>query len=88
MKNTENNKPSDRESIDDTQDERKGLNHYESDKAHENESDKGSNGENISKALGIFGESMKYIQDDYKNKIEQIAKEREKMYSKDGKNIL
>ena len=46
------------------------------------------NGGNISKALGIFGDSMKYIQDDYKNKIEQIAKEREKMYSKDGKNIL
>ena len=46
------------------------------------------NGENISKALGIFGDSMKYIQDDYKNKIEQIAKEREKMYSKDGKNIV
>ena len=46
------------------------------------------NGEKISKALGIFGESMKYIQTDYKNKIEKIAEEREKMYSKEGKNII
>lgn len=46
------------------------------------------NGENISKALGILGEKMTYLQTDYKEKIEKIASERRKMYSADGKNML
>ena len=46
------------------------------------------NGENISAALGEFGKSMAYLQDNYRQKIEQIATERQKMYSKDGKNNL
>ena len=46
------------------------------------------NGENISKALGILGEAMENLQTNYRDKIDKIADEREKMYSKDGKNIL
>lgn len=46
------------------------------------------NGENISKALGILGESIVYLQTDYKEKIEKTASERRKMYSADGKNVL
>lgn len=45
------------------------------------------NDENISNALGVFGQSMAYLQYNYKEKIEEIAKERKKMYSPDGKNI-
>ena len=75
MKNTENNKPSDRESIDDTQDERKGLNQYESDKAHENESDKGSNGENISKGFVQFTNDISFKENDLINSNPYIDKE-------------
>ena len=46
------------------------------------------NGENITKALGLLGEAMVYLQTDYKQKIDKIALERAKMYSEDGKNIL
>ena len=46
------------------------------------------NDENISKALGEFGKAMVYLQNNYREKIEQISKEREKMYSPDGKNVL
>ena len=46
------------------------------------------NDENISVALGEFGKAMAYLQNNYKEKIEIIAKERQKMYSPEGKNIL
>ena len=46
------------------------------------------NGENMSKALGLLGEAMENLQDDYLEKIKKISSEREKMYSIDGKNIL
>ena len=46
------------------------------------------NDKNISDALGEFGKAMVYLQDNYREKAEQIAQRREKMYSKDGKNIL
>ena len=75
MKNTENNKPSDRESIDDTQGERKGLNHYESDKAHENESDKGSNVENISKGFVQFTNDISFKENNLINSNPYIDKE-------------
>ena len=43
---------------------------------------------NISKALGEFGKAMVFLQNNYREKIEQIAREREKMYSPDGKNVM
>ena len=46
------------------------------------------NDENISNALGEFGKAMVYLQNNYREKIEKIAQEREKMYSPDGKNVL
>ena len=46
------------------------------------------NGKNISIALGLLGEAMENLQDNYREKIDKIAKNREKMYSKNGKNIL
>ena len=46
------------------------------------------NGENISKALKDFEKAKEYLQTDYRQKIEQIAEERQKMYSPDGKNLL
>ena len=45
------------------------------------------NDKNISKALEEFKKAMTFLQDNYREKIEQIAEERKKMYSKDGKNI-
>lgn len=44
------------------------------------------NEKNISKALEFFGRALVSLQDNYKEKIEQIAVERKKMYSSDGKN--
>ena len=46
------------------------------------------NDNNISKALSIFNTAMDNLQTDYRLKIEKIADERQKMYSKDGKNII
>ncbi|MBR6162284.1 prephenate dehydrogenase/arogenate dehydrogenase family protein [bacterium] len=43
---------------------------------------------NIEKAFDEFATSLNLLTEDYKNQIEEIKEQREKMYSKEGKNIL
>ena len=45
------------------------------------------NGKNIDIALNSLKNACEDLKENYRQKIEIIAKEREKMYSKDGKNI-
>ena len=46
------------------------------------------NRENINFALDSLKKTCENLKENYREKIENIAKEREKMYSKDGKNIF
>jgi len=46
------------------------------------------NSENINLALDILKKNCEDLKKDYRLKIEEIATERSKMYSKDGKNIV
>ena len=46
------------------------------------------NRKNIDFALDSLKKVCENLKEDYREKIEVIAKEREKMYSKDGKNII
>ena len=46
------------------------------------------NKKNIEKAFDSFASSLNTLTDDYSNKIGEIKSQREKMYSREGKNIL